>query len=78
LSGLEVLQRVRADVRTRRLPVVVLTTSDEQRDLEAAYDQGANSYIRKSIDYEHFFQAVRQIGLYWLVMNEPPPCDAAR
>jgi two-component system response regulator len=73
LSGLDVLRRVRADVRTKRMPVVVLTTSNEDADVAGAYDLGVNSYIRKPVDSEQFAQAIRQLGLYWLVWNEPPP-----
>jgi CheY-like chemotaxis protein len=73
LDGLETLKRIRADARTRRLPVVLLTSSKEEADLIAAYDLGANSYIRKPVDFEQFTQAVHQLGLYWLVLNEIAP-----
>lgn len=73
VPGLEVLRRVRADSRTRRLPVVILTSSAEEQDLAAGYDLGANSYIRKPVDFTRFAQAIEQLGLYWLVWNEPPP-----
>ena len=73
VGGLEVLSAVRADPRTRRLPVVVLTSSNVESDLAASYDLGANSYIRKPVDFTQFIEAVRQLGLYWLVLNEPPP-----
>jgi len=73
MDGLEVLSRIRADVRTRRLPVVVLTTSKEDQDLRTSYDLGANSYIRKPVDFIQFTKAVEHLGLYWLVMNEAPP-----
>jgi two-component system response regulator len=73
LEGLEVLRRIRADERTRRLPVVILTTSKEEQDVAASYDLGANSYIRKPVDFAQFAQAVQHLGLYWLVLNEPPP-----
>jgi len=73
VSGLEVLRRIRADERTRRLPVVVLTTSKEERDVAASYDLGVNSYIRKPVDFTQFAQAIQHLGLYWLVLNEPPP-----
>jgi len=72
IDGLEVLRRVRADPRTRLLPVVILTTSKERHDIEEGYTLGANSYIRKPVDFEKFIQAVGQLGLYWLVLNEPP------
>lgn len=73
VDGLEVLQKIKADERTKRIPVVVLTTSKEDRDLTAAYDNGANSYIRKPVDFAQFLEAVNQLGVYWLVINEPPP-----
>jgi len=72
LDGLEVLRRVRGDARTRRLPVVILTSSKEEQDLIHSYDLGANSYIRKPVDFSQFMEAVRQLGLYWLVLNEAP------
>jgi two-component system response regulator len=73
LSGIEVLKRVRSDPRTRLLPVVVLTTSSEERDMIDSYSLGANSYVRKPVDFTQFTEAVRQLGLYWLVLNETPP-----
>jgi len=73
LDGLEVLKRVRADERTALQPVVVLTTSVEEQDVISSYKLGANSYIRKPVDFDQFMEAVRQLGLYWLVMNVPPP-----
>ena len=73
IEGLEVLKRLRADERTRLLPVVILTSSKEEQDLVNGYRFGANSYIRKPVDFEKFIEAVRQLGLYWLMMNEPPP-----
>ncbi len=72
MDGLEVLQRIRWDERTRLLPVVVLTTSSEERDRVESYKLGANSYIRKPVDFSQFAEAVRQLGLYWLVLNEAP------
>lgn len=71
IDGLEVLRRIRADERTRLLPVVILTTSKEQQDILEAYSLGANSYIRKPVDFEKFIYAVGQMGLYWLALNEP-------
>jgi len=73
VDGLEVLRRVRSDERTRFLPVVVLTSSDEEKDLFSSYQLGANSYIRKPVDFDQFMEATRQLGLYWLVLNEAPP-----
>jgi len=70
IDGLEVLRRIRADARTSLLPVVILTTSKEQQDIFEGYSLGANSYIRKPVDFEKFIQAVGQLGLYWLVLNE--------
>ena len=72
LDGLEVLRRLRADEKTRLLPVVVLTTSSEERDRVESYKLGANSYIRKPVDFAQFAESVRQLGLYWLVLNESP------
>ena len=73
IDGLEVLKRLRADVRTKLLPVVILTSSREEQDLINGYRLGANSYIRKPVDFGQFVEAVRQLGLYWLVLNEAPP-----
>ncbi|MCW9058592.1 MAG: response regulator [Gammaproteobacteria bacterium] len=72
VDGLEVLKQLRAAQETRRLPVVILTSSNEQRDIVAGYDLGANSYIRKPVDFTQFTEAVRQLGVYWLVLNVPP------
>ena len=73
VDGLEVLRRVRNDPRTRLLPVVILTSSKEEKDLVNGYALGANSYIRKPVDFSKFTESIRQLGLYWLVLNEPPP-----
>jgi CheY-like chemotaxis protein len=73
VDGLTVLRRLRADPRTRRLPVVMLTSSVHERDLATSYDAGANSYIRKPVDYVQFEQAIEQLGRYWLGLNQPPP-----
>lgn len=73
VDGLEVLRRLRADARTRILPVVILTSSKEESDLLEGYGRGANSYIRKPVDFVAFMEAVRQLGVYWLALNEPPP-----
>ena len=73
LDGLEVLRRLRADERTRHLPIVILTSSNEEQDLIAAYKGGVNSYIRKPVDFVQFTESVRQLGLYWLVLNQSPP-----
>ncbi|HEY3780869.1 MAG TPA: response regulator [Fimbriimonadaceae bacterium] len=71
VSGLEVLEKLRSDARTQTLPVVVLSSSDEQRDIEQSYLLGANSYIRKPVDFEEFIDSVRQLGQYWLTINLP-------
>jgi DNA-binding response OmpR family regulator len=73
IDGLEVLHRIRADDRTKLIPVVILTSSKEEQDLINGYKQGANSYIRKPVDFAQFTEAMRHLGLYWLVINEPPP-----
>jgi two-component system response regulator len=73
VDGLEVLRRLRADARTQLLPVVVLTSSSEERDVITSYRLGANSYIRKPVDFGQFSDAMRDLGLYWLVLNEAPP-----
>ena len=73
VDGLELLRRIRGDETTRRLPVVILTSSSEERDIVAGYDLGANSYIRKPVDFSQFVSAVGQLGLYWLVLNVAPP-----
>lgn len=73
IDGLEVLRQIRADPRTRTLPVVVLTSSNEERDLVESYRLGANSYVRKPVDFQQFMEAAHQLGLYWVVMNLPAP-----
>lgn len=72
VDGLEVLRRIRADERTRSLPVVVLTSSQEEQDMVASYSLGCNSYIRKPVDFDKFLEAVNALGLYWLLLNELP------
>ncbi len=72
LDGFEVLKRLRADPRTRLIPVVILTSSKEQQDIVQGYGLGANSYVRKPVDFQQFIESVRQLGLYWLVINERP------
>ncbi len=78
IDGLEVLRRIRSEDRTRLLPVVILTTSTEEKDRLAGYRLGANSYVRKPVDFLQFVEAVRQLGIYWLVINEPPPALGRR
>ncbi len=73
VSGLDVLRKIRTEACTRRMPVVVLTSSREEQDMAASYDLGVNSYIRKPVDFEQFVHSVSQLGLYWLVLNEEPP-----
>ncbi len=73
VDGLEVLRRIRGNELTRRLPVVILTTSKEERDIATSYDLGVNSYIQKPVDFIQFAEAITHLGLYWLVLNEPPP-----
>jgi two-component system response regulator len=73
IGGLEVLRQVRVDQRTKLLPVVILTSSNEEEDRFEGYDLGANSYVRKPVDFNEFIDAVRQLGLYWLIFNERPP-----
>lgn len=76
IDGLEVLRRIRAEDSTQLLPVVILTASVEDQDRIRGYGLGANSYVRKPVDFVQFYEAVRQLGLYWLILNEPPPCAA--
>ena len=73
VDGLEVLRRLRADPRTRRIPVAILTSSTEKQDVAAGYDLGTNSYIRKPVDFQEFAEVVKQLGIYWVMVNEPPP-----
>jgi len=73
IDGLEVLRRIRENEQTRLLPVVVLTTSSEEQDRLRSYDLGANSYVRKPVNFQQFIEAVGQLGLYWLILNEQPP-----
>ena len=73
ISGLEVLRRLRSDPRTELLPVVILTSSNEQKDVVEGYRAGANSYVRKPVDFDQFIDAARNLGLYWLILNEPLP-----
>jgi two-component system response regulator len=73
VGGLEVLRRIRADERTRRLPVVVLTSSDEEEDVIRSYDLGANAYVRKPVDFGRFAEGARTLGLFWVLVNQPPP-----
>ncbi len=73
LSGLEVLERLRGDVRTALLPVVILTSSDDERDRLKSYENGANSFVRKPVDFAEFAESVARLGVYWLATNEPPP-----
>jgi two-component system response regulator len=73
VDGLAILRRIREHERTKRLTVVILTSSNEEQDIIQCYDRKANSYIRKPVDFNQFTEAIRQLGLYWLVLNEPPP-----
>lgn len=75
VDGLQVLQRLRSDDRTKRLPVVIFTSSSEQEDMIKSYDLGANSYVRKPVDFEQFVEATRQLGMYWFLLNETAPTD---
>jgi CheY-like chemotaxis protein len=76
INGLEVLQRIRSNPKTQLIPVVILTTSNEQQDLIESYSLGCNSYIQKPVDYDQFLNVIQQLGMYWLVLNSPPPLSA--
>jgi len=76
VDGLEVLRALKADARTKAIPVVVMTSSREEQDLVQSYKLGANSYVQKPVDFDEFRQTVKQLGLYWMVVNEPPPASA--
>lgn len=76
VDGLTVLERVRADARTKRVPVVMLTSSSQEEDMIRSYDLGCNSYVRKPVEFDKFTEAVSNLGLYWLLLNEPPPKTA--
>jgi two-component system, response regulator len=76
VDGLEVLRQIKSDPRTKSIPVVILTSSKEQRDLVEGYALGVNSYIQKPVDFDQFRETIKQIGLFWLVVNEPPPVGA--
>ena len=78
VDGLEVLRRIRADERTKLLPVVILTSSNEEKDMLNGYGMGANSYVRKPVAFQQFIEAVKQLGLYWLILNEPAPPGRGR
>ena len=76
VDGLEVLRQIKSDPRTRSIPVIILTASREERDLVQGYQNGVNSYIQKPVDFDQFTELVKNLGLYWLVVNEPPPRSA--
>ncbi len=78
IDGLEVLRRIRADARTALLPVVILTSSNMEEDVARSYKLGANSFVRKPVDFEGFIKAIHELGLYWLIINEPPPQGPAK
>lgn len=78
LDGLQVLERVKADPRTKSIPIVILTSSKEEKDRVNGYQLGVNSYIQKPVDFNHFRETVQQLGLYWLLVNQPPPPRAFR
>ena len=78
VDGLEVLKQVKSDPRTRTIPVVIMTSSKEERDLVASYNLGANSYIQKPVDFEQFRETVKTVELYWLVINHPPVVESSQ
>jgi len=78
VDGLEVLRTIKGDPRTKTIPVVVLTSSREEKDLVESYNLGVNAYVQKPVDFDSFRQAVKQLGLFWLVVNEPPPASSVR
>ncbi len=78
VDGMEVLKQVKSDPRTRTIPIVIMTSSKEERDLVASYHLGANSYIQKPVDFDQFRQTVKTVGLYWLVINQPPVAQASQ
>jgi two-component system response regulator len=73
IGGLDVLKAIRADERTKAIPVVILTSSKEQKDLIKGYDLGVNAYVQKPVDFEQFGEAIRHIGMFWILVNQPPP-----
>jgi two-component system, response regulator len=78
VDGLEVLKQLKGDSRTRNIPVVIMTSSKEERDMVSGYNLGANSYIQKPVDFDQFRETVKNVGLYWLVVNQPPPVSGIR
>jgi len=78
VDGMEVLKQIKSDPRTKTIPIVIMTSSKEERDLVKGYDLGANSYIQKPVDFDQFRETVKSVGLYWLVINQPPPANGAR
>ncbi len=78
VDGMEVLKQIKGDSRTKTIPVVIMTSSKEERDLVAGYNLGANSYIQKPVDFDQFRETVKSVGLYWLVINQPVPTNGAR
>jgi len=76
VDGLQVLKEVKGDPRTKTIPIVIMTSSKEERDMVESYNSGVNSYIQKPVDFDQFRETVKQLGLYWLLVNEPPPLGA--